>query len=66
MKNETVGLDYEKEYIRLSFENEKLKAENEDLKKSILSMIKVYSTIDDMNILFKDIEKELKALSRRK
>lgn len=66
MKSETIGLDYEKEYIRLTFENGRLKAENEDLKKSILSMIKVYSTIDDMNTLFKDIEKELKTLSRRK
>ena len=66
MENKTVGIDYEIEYMKLSIENDKLTQENSDLKKAILSMIKVYSTVDDMNKVFKDIERELKIISKRK
>ena len=66
MENKTVGINYETEYMRLSIENNKLTQENNDLKKAILSMVKVYSTVDDMNKIFKDIERELKIISKRK
>lgn len=66
MENKTVGINYEAEYMRLSIENNKLIQENNDLKKAILSIVKVYSTVDDMNKIFKDIERELKIISKRK
>ena len=66
MENKTVGINYEAEYMRLSIENNKLIQENNDLKKAILSMVKIYSTVDDMNKIFKDIERELKIISKRK
>ncbi len=66
MENKTIEINYKAEYMRLSIENNKLIQENNDLKKSILSMVKVYSTVDDMNKVFKDIERELKIISKRK
>ena len=66
MENKTVDINYEAEYVRLSIENNKLIQENNDLKKAILSMVKVYSTVDDMNKILKDIERELKIISKRK
>ena len=61
----TIGIDYEKEYLRLSIENNKLRQENEELKNGILSMVKVYTSVDAMNDIFKDIERELKIISRK-
>ncbi len=63
---ETVGIDYEKEYLRLSMENDNLTRENEELKETVLAMSKTFFTIDKLNDVIKDIEKELKVISKRK
>ena len=63
---ETVGIDYEKEYLRLSIENGNLTRENQELKETVLAMAKTYITIDKLNDIIRNIEKELKVISKRK
>ena len=63
---ETIGIDYEKEYLRLSIENSNLIKENEELKETVLAMAKTYITIDKLNDIIRNIEKELRTLSKRK
>ncbi len=63
---ETVGIDFEKEYLRLTMENSNLRKENEELKETVLSMAKTYITIDKLNDIIRSIERELRALNKRK
>ncbi len=62
---ETKDLDYKKEYIGLTIKNSELLKENEKLKKTILSMATVYTTVDELEKVIIDIEKELKRINRR-
>lgn len=64
-EDKTIGLDYEKEYERLTRENSNLKKENEKYQKTILDMASLYSTISDLGDVIRDIDKELRKLSRR-
>ncbi len=63
---ETIGIDYEKEYLKLSLENNNLRKENEELKETVLAMAKTYITIDKLNDIIRNIEKELRTLNKRK
>ena len=62
---ETKDLDYKKEYIGLTIKNSELLKENEKLKKTILSMAAVYTTVDELEKVAINIEKELKRINRR-
>ena len=62
---ETKDLDYKKEYIGLTIKNSELLKENEKLKKTILSMAAVYTTVDELEKVVINIEKELKRINRR-
>ncbi len=63
---ETIGIDYEKEYLRLSIENTNLRKTNEELKETILAVAKTYVIIDKLNDIIRDIDRELKILNKRK
>ena len=63
---ETIGIDYEKEYLKLSLENNNLRKENEEIKETVLAMAKTYITIDKLNDIIRNIEKELRTLNKRK
>ena len=63
---ETVGVDYEKEYLRLSLENNNLRKENEELKETVLSTAKTHITIVKLNDIVRNIERELRTLNKRK
>lgn len=62
---ETEDLDYKKEYIELTIKNNELLKENEKLKKTILSMATVYTTVNELEKVIIDIEKELKRINGR-
>ncbi len=62
----TIGIDYEKEYLRLSIENSNLKNKTEELKETILAMAKTYITINELNDIIRSIDVELKALNKRR
>ena len=62
-KAESININYELEYARLK----KVEAENIELKNTIINMTKiVFTSICDLSTTIKDIERELKILSRRK
>lgn len=62
-KKETIDIDYEIEYARLK----RVEAENIELKDTIINMTKiVFTTLNELSTTIKDIERELKTLSRRK
>ena len=63
---ETIGIDYEKEYLRLSIENSNLKKGNEELKETILAMAKTYITINELNDIIRSIDVELKLLNKKR
>ena len=63
---ENAEINYEKEYLKLSMENDNLTRENKELKETVLAMSKTFFTIDKLNDVIKDIEKELKVISKRK
>jgi len=58
-----IDLDYKIEYYRLK----KVEAENEELKNTIVNMCNVmFDSNNSLQTVIKDIERELKTLSRRK
>ncbi len=63
---ENAEINYEKEYLKLSMENDNLTRENKELKETVLAMSKTFFTIDKLNDVIKNIEKELKIINKRK